>query len=98
MQAPNVDKNRLVSKLLDLLNMKDIGVSEEEMQQKQAEMASQMQQMQQAPTQSAAAAQPSPDTIATGGMPPGLEPPSAPTESGGAGNTLPNELRGILGI
>ncbi len=97
MQAPNVDKNRLVSKLLDLLNMKDLTISEEEMQQKQSEMAAQMQQMQQAPP-SSAAAEPSPDTIATGGMPPGLEPPSAPSEAGGPGSKLPNELRGILGI
>ena len=100
MQAPNVNKERLVTKLLDLLNMKDIGVTEEEMQQQaqqQQAMAAQMQQAQgQAQPPSAALNQPSPDTIATGGLPPGLEPPVAPMEAGGPGSTLPNELRGLL--
>ena len=100
MQAPNVNKERLVTKLLDLLNMKDIGVTEEEMQQQaqqQQAMAAQMQQAQgQAQPPSAALNQPSPDTIATGGLPPGLEPPTAPMEGGGPGSTLPNELRGLL--
>jgi hypothetical protein len=99
MQAENVDKNRLIAKLLELLNMKDLAISQEEMaaqqQQMQQAMAAQMQQGA-PPGGPAAAAQPGVESVATGGMPPGLEPPPMPMQNGGAGNTLPNALRGKL--
>ncbi len=88
-QSPMVDKNRLIAKLLDLLSMRDIMVSPEALEAAKA-------QAQGAPQPGAAVLnQASPDTIATGGMPPGVEPPPMPLDGGGAGNTLPNELRGM---
>jgi hypothetical protein len=101
LQAQNVDKTRLVTKLLDLLNMSEVAISEEEMQaqaaQAQAQMAAMMQAQAPPGMNPAAAMTPSPDdTIATGGLPPGTEPPQMPLEGGGAGSTLPNSLRGNL--
>lgn len=93
-QSPMVDKNRLIAKLLDLLSMRDIMVSPEQLQAAQAQAAGQAQG---APQPGAAVLnQASPDSIATGGMPPGVEPPPMPMEAGGAGNTSPNDLRGML--
>ncbi len=63
-------------------------------EQARAAAAAAAQQMQ--PPASAAMAQPGNESVATGGMPPGLEPPPMPVDVGGAGNTLPNELRGLM--
>ena len=70
MQAPQVDKERLVSKMLELLQLGDIVLTPAEQQA--------MMQQAQAGQQAAAPAPPPPggDTIATGALPPGTEPPS----------------------
>ena len=89
LQSESVDKNRLTTKLLDLLNMREIMTDPEAQPVQPMGMPG-------LPPASAALNQPPADTIATGGMPEGLEPPPVPVDSGGAGNTLPNELRGNL--
>lgn len=91
LQSESVDKNRLTTKLLDLLNMREILIDPEKQAVPGMPPGG-------APGVSSLLNQPPEETVATGGMPPGLEPPPAPFESGGAGNPLPNELRGNLEI
>ncbi len=75
MQAPQVDKERLIQKMLDLLQMGDVLLSEGE-QQAQA-----IQQAQQPPPGMPPGAPPAGggDTLSTGALPPGTEPPSPVT-------------------
>jgi hypothetical protein len=75
MQAPQVDKERLIQKMLDLLQMGDILLSEGE-QQAQA-----LKQAQQMPPGMPPGAPPAGggDTVSTGALPPGTEPPSPVT-------------------
>ncbi|HIA01711.1 MAG TPA: hypothetical protein EYN66_07340 [Myxococcales bacterium] len=73
MQAPQVDKERLVQKMLELLQLGDISLSKAEQEaQQQAEAQAQ-------PPQGPPGMVPPPpggDTIATGALPPGTEPVS----------------------
>jgi len=100
-QSAVVDKNRLITKLLDLLNMRDILVTPEEVQQQQAQMAQAQQAAQQMPgameagaPASAGVESPAVDMPTSGAMPPGLEPPPLPMDVGGAGAQIPNIMRG----
>jgi len=80
-QAPNVDQEALFAKLLELLQMKDVmkeGSGED------AAMA--MQQM----AQQQQGGAPATDTIATGALPPGVQEPQVPNNTGGAGFPVPN--------
>tara|TARA_R110002020_G_scaffold3690_2_gene16355 strand:+ start:5423 stop:7237 length:1815 start_codon:yes stop_codon:yes gene_type:complete len=72
MQAPQVDKDRLAQKMLELLQLGDIVLSKGEQQAQ--EMKQQEQMAAQAPQQAGPPGQG--DTIATGALPPGTEPPS----------------------
>ncbi len=99
-QSPAINNDRLITKLADLLNMREVLVSPEEKEEAQAQQMQQMAQMQgaQAPPegtpQAAVADAPAPDTTQTGALPPGLEPPPLGLSAGGAGSRLPNILRG----
>ena len=91
-QATVVDKNKLITKLLDLLQMRDVLLSPDqvEAQAQQAAQATGMPGVE----PGAPAEAPLEDNISTGGMPPGVEPPPMALPEGGAGVTLPNALRG----
>tara|TARA_Y100001963_G_scaffold155732_1_gene247635 strand:- start:1982 stop:2830 length:849 start_codon:yes stop_codon:yes gene_type:complete len=83
MQAPNVDKTKLIAKLLDLLMMKDLVV---DTPQPPGPMAG--------PPGEA----PSEDTGATGALPPGVEePPQTPLPAGGPGQPAMTDLAGFEG-
>jgi hypothetical protein len=70
MQAPQVDKERLMSKVLELLQLNDVLLTKGEQQ------AQQMQAQQAAQPAPGAPPQGGGDTLATGALPPGTEPPS----------------------
>tara|TARA_Y100000310_G_scaffold339575_1_gene432668 strand:- start:3700 stop:5532 length:1833 start_codon:yes stop_codon:yes gene_type:complete len=97
-EATVVDKEKLIIKLVDLLQMRDVLLTPDELEkQKAAEQA--QAQPQPGPTPPGGMAKPiqgtpNEDTISTGGMPPGVEPPPMALPEGGAGVTLPNALRG----
>tara|TARA_R110000824_G_scaffold163273_4_gene339032 strand:- start:372 stop:938 length:567 start_codon:yes stop_codon:yes gene_type:complete len=93
-QNPLVDQRRLMTHLLDALDISaDVLVSQEEEQAKQMEMLQQQQSQVQAQDGAQDAMLPGMgDTIATGGMPPGV--PDIPVEAqggmaGGAGMATP---------
>ena len=93
-ENPIIDQERLLRKLLELLQMEDVSKSPEEIEQEQQQMQMQQQQM-------AAAAQQMPqgeavpseeDTRATGALPPGTEPVLPPSPLGGGsiqGGSMP---------
>lgn len=86
-QAPNVDQQGLIRKLLELLQMEDI-LKDEEQLKAEAEMAQQGSQEAQAALQPPSEAG-GEDTIATGALPPGSEVPIPPMGVGGAGHPAP---------
>jgi hypothetical protein len=93
-QAPNVNQDKLIVKLADMLQINDIIVSKEELaQQQQAAAAAQQQQM---PPEGAAAAPPM-DSIASGAMPPGTEMPQIPLPGGGGAGGGQSPLTGFGG-
>lgn len=91
--SQHIDQRRLMSHLLDVLDIgADVMVSEEELRQQQ-EMQAQILQDQQSANETLATMMPAGDTIATGGMPEGV--PEIPTEAqggmvGGAGFPTPS--------
>ena len=91
LQNPNVDQRKLMSHLLEVLDIgADVLVSEEELMRQQQAMQDQQQAGMQA--QAAVGESQAPDTIATGGMPPSV--PAVPTPAmgameGGAGHPMP---------
>ena len=87
MEAPNVDKEKLVVKLLDLLLMRDLAM---EAQQADAQMP---------PGAGMAPMEPPPeDTMATGALPPGTEEPvTPPFPGGGPGSPMPAVAEGFEG-
>jgi len=87
MEAPNVDKEKLVVKLLDLLLMRDLAM---EAQQADAQMppGAGMEPMEPPPE----------DTMATGALPSGTqEPPTPPFPGGGPGSPMPAVAEGFEG-
>lgn len=96
MQTPHVDQRKLLSHLIDLLDLSaDVLVSEEELQAQQEQQA-RMQQQEAAGLQAATPPPPGEgggDTMATGGTPPGVAgvpTPSFGAMEGGAGYPLPS--------
>jgi len=86
MEAPNIDKEKLVVKLLDLLLMRDLAM---EAEQADAQMP---------PGAGFAPMPPSPDTLATGALPPGVqEPVTPPLPGGGPGSPMPSVEGGFQG-
>ena len=74
-QAPNVDKNKLITKLVDLLDMRDILTDAPPTPAQGPPVAP-----------SDAAQPPGADNVVTGGLPPGTEePPQIPLPAGGPG-------------
>ena len=85
LQNPQIDQRKLMSHILEVLDIgSDVLVSEEELQAQQEQMAAQQEAVLQAGQKAEAATPPPPgmDTMATGGMPPGV--PEVPVESQGA--------------
>lgn len=88
MEAPNVDKEKLVVKLLDLLLMRDLAM---EAQQADAQMPPGAGMGPMAPP-------PGMDTTATGALPPGTEEPvTPPLPGGGPGSPMPSIQGGFEG-
>lgn len=83
-QAPNVDQQGLIRKLLELLQMEDILKDEQQLQQEA--MAAQQEASQ---AMSALGPEGGEDTTATGALPPGTEVPISPMGIGGAGHPAP---------
>ena len=94
-QAPNVNQDKLIVKLADMLQINDIIVSKEELAQQQQAAAAAAQQ-QQMPPEGAAAAPPM-DSIASGAMPPGTEMPQIPLPGGGGAGGGQSPLTGFGG-
>jgi hypothetical protein len=76
LQSPSVDKEKLIIKLLDLLQLQDILAPPPPPGPPQGAMP---------PGMPAAAMAPPSDTISTGALPPGAEVPIGPTPMGGPG-------------
>ena len=91
-QAPNVDQQGLIRKLLELLQMEDI-LKDEEQLKAEAEMAQAEAQQTQGALQTPGLQPPGQgggeDTIATGALPEGAEVPIPPLGIGGAGHPAP---------
>lgn len=92
--SPNIDQRKLISHLLDVLDIgRDVLLSQEQIQAQQAQQAQMNQQMAAGvPPEEAPMQPPGADTIATGGMPEGAS--AIPTDAihgmaGGAGYATP---------
>ena len=85
-ESPDVDQSTLIKKLAELLQMEDI-IKDKAQREAEAQAAEQ----QAAAAQAQAAAPPSPDTIASGALPPGAEPvmPPLPGGAGAGGGQSP---------
>lgn len=94
-QAQNVNQEKLIVKLADLLQISDVIVSKEDLQAQQQEAMAAQQQQAMAP--GAAAAAPPMDTIASGALPPGSEPQQIPLPGGGGAGGGQSPLTGFGG-
>ena len=92
-QAPNVNQEKLVTKLADLLQLDDIMLSKEEIEQQQQAAA----QAQAAEQQAVPAAPGTEDTIASGALPPGTEPVLPPLPGGGGAGGGASPMTGFGG-
>lgn len=93
LQSPAIDQEKLITKLLDLLQMRDILAVPEE-QPPMPEMGMEQGMPQQG--MPGMPEMPGMDNIATGALPPGLEPPPLPMPGGGPGS--PGPASGMPGL
>lgn len=94
-QAPNVNQEKLVTKLADLLQLDDIMLTQEEIEQQQQAAAEA--QAQAAEQQAMPAAPGAEDTIASGALPPGTEPVMPPLPGGGGAGGGASPMTGFGG-